>query len=68
MGYMIQYPAGYSQREVLGYIAAAYAGCFIISDIGELKLIVLGGIPKESRVLVDGAGLAITFGGTRILV
>ena len=67
-GYTIQYPTGYSCREVLGYIAAMYAGCFVMSDMGELRLIVINGIPKETRCIVDSSGFAITFGGDRILV
>ena len=43
-GYMVQYPAEYSQREVLGYLAAMYAGSFVMSDIGELRLIQINGI------------------------
>lgn len=67
-GYRIQYPTGYSCRDVLGYIAAMYAGCFIMSDLGELRLVTIYGIPKETRYLVDTTGFAITFGGDRILV
>ena len=67
-GYTIQYPAGYSCRDVLGYIAAMYAGCFVMSDIGELRLITIYGIPKETRYLIDRNGAAITFGGVKILV
>ena len=67
-GYLVQYPAGYSCREVLGYIAAMYAGCFIMSDLGELRLVALNGIPEETRYLVNAEGYAITFGGVRILV
>ena len=67
-GYRIQYPAGYSCRDVLGYIAAMYAGCFVMSDIGELRLITIYGIPKETRYLIEQGGAAITFGGVRILV
>ena len=67
-GYAIEYPTGYSCRDVLGYIAAAYAGCFVMSDIGELRLITICGIPKETRYLIDRNGAAITFGGVRILV
>lgn len=37
--YKIQLPTGYSQREVLGYIAGSYAGNFVISDLGELLLV-----------------------------
>lgn len=67
-GYRIQYPTGYSCRDVLGYIAAAYAGCFVMSDLGELRLITIYGIPKETRYLIEPSGFAITFGGDRILV
>lgn len=67
-GYSIQYPAGYSCRDTLGYIAAMYAGCFVMSDLGELRLITIHGIPKESRYLIEPGGFAITFGGDRILV
>ena len=67
-GYLIQYPTGYSCRDVLGYIAAMYAGCFVMSDLGELRLVTIYGIPKETRYLIDTTGFAITFGGDRILV
>lgn len=67
-GYKVGYPAGYSCREVLGYIATMYAGCFVMSDLGELRLIQLAGIPKESRNLTDEVGNYITFGGDRIRV
>jgi hypothetical protein len=67
-GYRIQYPTGYSCRDVLGYIAAAYAGCFVMSDHGELRLITIYGIPKDTRYLIEPSGFAITFGGDRILV
>lgn len=67
-GYKINYPVGYSMREVLENIAAMYAGSFIMSDIGELLLITMFGIPKETSYLIDNAGFAVTFGGDRILV
>lgn len=67
-GYMVQYPAEYSQREILGFLAAMYAGCFIMSDTGELRMVQLNGIPKESSYLIDNAGFTITFGGDRINV
>lgn len=68
MGYIVQYPGEYSKRETLGYIAAMYAGCFVMSDEGDLQLITLYSIPTETRYLVTGQGEAITFGGDRILV
>lgn len=67
-GYTINYPAGYSCRDTLGYIAAMYAGCWVMSDLGELRLITIHGIPKETRYLIEPTGFAITFGGDRILV
>ena len=67
-GYRIEYPGDYSQRETLGYIASLYAGCFVMSDLGELRLVQLAGIPPETRYLVTGNGQAITFGGVRIRV
>ena len=67
-GYKINYPAGYSMREVLENISAMYAGSFIMSDTGELLLINMFGIPKETKYLIDNAGFAVTFGGDRILV
>lgn len=68
MGYLIEYPAQYSQQEVLGYVAAMYAGCFVISPLGELLLIRIFDQPPETNCLVDASGDAITFGGVRILV
>lgn len=67
-GYQVQYTTGYSCREVLGYIASMYAGCFVMSDIGELRLIGLTDLPEETSYLVENNGYAITFGGVHILV
>lgn len=66
-GYKVQYTA-YSLREYLSYIAAMYAGCFIMSETGELRLVCFWDIPKETRYLIDNSGYAITFGGVRIRV
>lgn len=67
-GYKINYPAGYSMREVLENIAAMYAGSFIMSETAELLLVTMFGIPNETNYLVDNVGFAVTFGGDRILV
>lgn len=67
-GYTVEYPAGYTCREVLSFIAAMYVGNFIMSDVGELRLIRLNEIGIETRYLVDNAGNVIKFGGDRILV
>ena len=37
--YMMQLPTDYSMREILGYIAAANAGNWIITDDGKLRLV-----------------------------
>lgn len=67
-GYMVQYPGEYTCREVLGYIAAMYGGSFIMSDIGELRLVALNCIPPDTQYLVDQNGEEIIIGGVRILV
>jgi hypothetical protein len=67
-GYQVPIPAEYSVREVLGYIAAMYAGCFVMDVNGNLRLVTLNGFPPETNYLINAAGLAITFGGDRILV
>lgn len=67
-GYRLPYPAGYSCREVLGYIGSMYAGNWIMSDRGSLLLVPLGGLPKETRLLVDEKRNYITVGGVRIRV
>lgn len=61
-------PFGYTMREMLGYIASAYGGNFIISDDRKLLLVPLGGLRTETYYLVTEGGDSITFGGDRILV
>jgi len=67
-GYQISLPAGYSMREVLGNIAAMYAGNWIMSYDGKLLLVAINGIPPETNYLITAIGEPITFGGDRILV
>jgi hypothetical protein len=67
-GYKINYPVGYSMREVLENIAAMYGGSFVMSDVGDILLVTMFGIPKETSYLVENSGFCITFGGDRILV
>lgn len=59
-------PTDYTLREVLGYIAGAYAGSFVMTDIGELRLVSILEMPEETSLLIDAAGDYITFGGDRI--
>ena len=67
-GYKFPLPVGYSMREVLCMIAAAYAGNFIISPTGELRLVSMFDLPSETRHLITDDGYKITFGGDYILV
>lgn len=67
-GYKFPLPVGYSMREVLCMIAAAYAGNFVISPVGELRLISMFDMPMETRHLITEDGYKITFGGEYILV
>ena len=59
---------GYTNREVLGIIAASYGGNFIISDEGKLLLIKLGALPQETNYLIDEQGNSILIGDDRILI
>lgn len=61
-GYTFPYPAGYSCREVLGYLGGAYAGCFIINESGDLRLVLLNGIPPDTNLLTDEDGNILVFG------
>lgn len=67
-GTMIPFPVGYSMREILGYIAATYVGCFVMTDDGKLRLVSLPDIPVETNLLIDEIGDVITFGGDAILI
>jgi len=67
-GYSVPFLEDYSMREYLAYIASMYAGNFIMSDTGQLRLVTLNGYPEETNYLVDTEGYAIKFGGDRILV
>lgn len=66
--FTIPFPVGYTYREILGYIASMYVGCFIMTDEGKLRLVSILELPEETNYLIDQIGDAITFGGDRILV
>lgn len=65
---MVAYPLDYTCREVLGQIAVAHGGNWIISDRGELRLVGLAEIPEETNYLIDESGDTLCFGEVRILV
>ena len=60
--YTVLSPTRYTMIEVLGQIASAYGGNFIINDIGKLQLIPLWNLPPESNLLTDENYFPITFG------
>ena len=69
-GHIIPMPLGYTMREVLGYIASAYVGCFVMTDEGKLRLISLLGLPeyKETSLLCTNDRYVLLFGEDAILV
>lgn len=71
-GYLVQYPGfgdgAYTMREVLGYVGAMYAGNWVINDLGQAQLLMLGDIPPETHYLIEEHGDIILIGGVRILV
>lgn len=70
--YNVQYTGvgeeAYTVRDVLGFIGSFYAGNWIISDKGQLRLLVLGDIPAETFYLVTEDGDRITLGGDRLVM
>lgn len=66
--YVVQFPAQYSMRDVLGSIAAMYGGNFIVTNEGLVRLVGFADLPYETYYLVTNSGSPITFGGTRILL
>ena len=66
--YKFPLPVGYSSREVLGMIAASYGGNFVMSDAGELRLVMLNELPPETGLLINYSGDYIVFGEDRIKV
>lgn len=66
--YTLDYPADYSLRQVLQYIAAAHGGNWIITGEGKLLLIPIGSEPEETYYLVTEHGKPITLGGVKLLI
>lgn len=71
-GYQIQWPGygegAYTMRELLQFVASAYAGNFYITDENKLLLVGLGDFPAQTNYLVTENGDYIVIGGYRILV
>lgn len=62
----------YAMRDTLRNIACAYAGWFVITETGYLRLISVTELPKETNYLVDESYDRLVFGtganATKILV
>lgn len=70
-GYQVMKPTEYTMRETLMYIAAMYAGNFVISDAAvktsngwreQLRFVPLRCIENATQYLIDSIGDSITFG------
>lgn len=63
-GYMLDLPAGYTMRETLEQIAAAYGGNFVMTAEGKLLFVPLYGLECEESgsYLADENGNALQFG------
>lgn len=67
--YNVQLPTNYTCREVLGYIGTMYCGSWIMSDDGQLRLVTLDSLPKETNLLLADPDDYLMFAdGTRILI
>ena len=67
-GYIVPFPLGYTMREILGFIAASYVGCFIMTDEGKLRLVSMTDLPAETNLLIDSDGDVILVCGDSILI
>lgn len=64
-GYSVDYPQDYTMREVLGYIAAANGGNWIVTPENKLLLVKLQG---ENSFLGANYNAAILFGDTVVVL
>ena len=66
---VVDYPTDdYTQRQVLGFIAGAHMGNFMMTDLGKLRLVKLADFPEETSYLVTETGAVISIGGVCIRV
>ena len=66
--YAVSPPFGYTMREIMGWIAAAHGGNWILTGTGEFFLRPLAGIPAEDGFLVTEDGDDILLGDARLVV
>ena len=56
---MVSTPIGLTMRDLLGYIATAHGGNFVISPAGELRLLPLEGITEIGGTPLDCEGVTL---------
>lgn len=68
--YIVDLPVDLNIRDILGYVAAANGGNWIITSEGKLLLVPLfSSMPEETHLLITETGEYIVFGeGVRIIV
>lgn len=66
--YGVEYPNDFTMREILGYVAAAHGGNWIVTNIETLLLIRVAPLPVRTNLLVDELNQPILFGEVQILV
>lgn len=65
-GYMVPYPQDWTMREVLGYIAAANAGNWVITDENRLRLVKMAG--EGASIMAEDHETGILMGDTLIVL
>jgi len=66
--YNVPIPTDYTMREVLGHIAASYAGNYVITKDEKLLLLQYISLPSSTSYLITENGVGITVGGDHIIV
>lgn len=66
--FKIDYPFGYTCRDILRFIAIAYGGNWTVTEDGKLRLLRLNSLLPETGYLVKENGAVIVFGGIALKV
>lgn len=66
--YMVEYPNDFTMREILGYVAAAHGGNWIVTNENTLFLVRVSALPVQTNFLVDELGNVLLFGEVQLLV
>lgn len=66
--YMMEFPNDYTEREILGYVAAAHCGNWIMTLEGKALLVTIDMLPSGTSLLIDNFGSRLVFGEGGIIV